>query len=220
MAKRKPEKQREPWDQRTSARRGGRNVDTRSTYRRFLILCEGVQTEPNYFKGFRPFVRDTEIVVIGFGKDPATLVQKARGCREELENRATAPFDAVWCVFDKDHFGDAFVRALREAGEAGLEVAYSNPCVELWFVLHFPPVQHPVSAPELTAWLSEYLKRPYSKDDQNLFGTFLSSLDGAISRSEALFESHRSKPGGLNPASQNPITRVHELAKRLSANMR
>ncbi len=33
--------------------RTGRRVDTRTARQRFLIVCEGEQTEPNYFRAFQ-----------------------------------------------------------------------------------------------------------------------------------------------------------------------
>lgn len=42
----------------------------------------------------------------------------------------------VWCLFDRDehrHIGEAF----REAEAAGVNIAYSHPCFELWRLLHY-----------------------------------------------------------------------------------
>ncbi|MER5659654.1 RloB family protein [Streptomyces mirabilis] len=42
----------------------------------------------------------------------------------------------VWCLFDRDQHRDiptAFTRASR----AGVKVAYSRPCFELWRLLHY-----------------------------------------------------------------------------------
>ena len=61
--------------------------------------------------------------------------------REDDENLA---YDAVWCVFDVDeHPQIADARQMARAN--GIELAISNPCFELWLLLHFrdsPGMQH------------------------------------------------------------------------------
>ena len=65
---------------------------------------------------------------------PATLVEHAR---EHLRsNRRRRPaFDEIWCVFDTDEH-KRLAQAIEEARQSGIEVAVSNPCIELWLVLH------------------------------------------------------------------------------------
>ncbi|MGW6281706.1 RloB family protein [Kribbella sp. NPDC055071] len=48
--------------------------------------------------------------------------------------RSADEFDEVWCVFDVDDFD--IEPATREARRAGLELAVSDPCFELWLLLH------------------------------------------------------------------------------------
>jgi hypothetical protein len=53
--------------------------------------------------------------------------------RERDDNIA---FDSVWCVFDFDehpHIPDA----KQMARDNGIDLAISNPCFELWLLLHF-----------------------------------------------------------------------------------
>jgi hypothetical protein len=57
----------------------------------------------------------------------------ANAKREKDEN---LKYDHVWCVFDIDEH--PFVpEAKRQARDNGIEVAVSNPCFELWALLHF-----------------------------------------------------------------------------------
>jgi len=74
--------------------------------RRFLIVCEGEKTEPNYFRMFpeNNEVYD-EIDIHGTGYNTESLVKKAI----ELKNEAIKkkePYIEVWCVFDKDSFSN------------------------------------------------------------------------------------------------------------------
>lgn len=54
-----------------------RKVDTREVKQRFLIVCEGSKTEPNYFRSFRVPKNVVEVDVHGFGEDPSRLVRSA-----------------------------------------------------------------------------------------------------------------------------------------------
>ncbi len=53
-----------------------RKVATRELRQRFLIICEGEKTEPNYLKSFR--VPKDVIDVRGFGYNPSKLVETAK----------------------------------------------------------------------------------------------------------------------------------------------
>lgn len=70
------------------------------------------------------------------GLAPLTLVQRAR---EQLKANRHAPrddrFDEIWCVFDRDNHPN-LNQAIAEARDAGIRVAFSNPCFELWLVWH------------------------------------------------------------------------------------
>ena len=46
--------------------------------------------------------------------------------------------DVVWCVFDRDENTDEMLEKARKiADEVYLNIAFSNPSFELWFLLHF-----------------------------------------------------------------------------------
>jgi hypothetical protein len=93
-----------------------------------LVICGGQRTEPDYFRG----------------------LARARGARLKIKTKVDAPdnlvryaasvftrdeFDGVWCVVDTDSFDIQAARAAAERLEVGLVV--SEPCFELWLLLHF-----------------------------------------------------------------------------------
>lgn len=209
-----------PWDHQGRNSGGRRAVGTRDTRRRILIVCEGTATEPHYFTACKSIFRATlrELKVRGLGKDPKTVVRKAKGIRNSEEAKSGGVFDEVWCVFDRDDFGETFDQAIRDATAEGFEVAFSNPSIELWFCLHFREIKEEVTNTELKNWLSKSLNRPYKKSDAALFDELWPKYEGAQKRAAILIESHRSKKGGLNPGQHNPVTRLHELMLSLSRN--
>jgi hypothetical protein len=95
-----------------------------------LIVCEGENTEPSYFKQFR--LSSATIKPVGEGYNTVSLVNRA------IQIASKGKFEQVWCVFDKDDFSDIDFNnsiALAEANNFG--VAYSNQAFEYWIILHF-----------------------------------------------------------------------------------
>jgi hypothetical protein len=92
-----------------------------------LIVCEGENTEPSYFKQFR--LSSATIVPIGEGYHTVSLVERTIELAQKNE------YDQIWCVFDKDDFDD-FNNAITIAEKKGFHVAYSNQAFEYWILLH------------------------------------------------------------------------------------
>ena len=101
----------------------------------FLIICEGVNTEPDYFNAFR--LTSATVKAIGQGMGTLALVQKAINIKEQERQRGRT-YNQNWVVFDKDDFPENnFNSAILSARQNGFEVAYSNQAFEFWFLLHF-----------------------------------------------------------------------------------
>lgn len=112
---------------------------------RLVIICEGENTEPQYLKDFARHVGNplVEIEVVGGAGVPMTLVDRAIEARRRLLRRdGYQNGDMVWAVFDRDeHPQVADARARAAANH--VHVAYSNPCFELWLILHFEDFDAP-----------------------------------------------------------------------------
>lgn len=125
-----------------SGKREGRSRMVQMT--RHLVVSEGKETEPRYFEGVRAALgaaneRKVAIVVKGAGKHTLDLLDFAvEHCRYAPET-----FDHVWLVYDKDDFPasdfDAMERKCDELsdGSRTFHALWSNPCFELWPLLHF-----------------------------------------------------------------------------------
>lgn len=99
------------------------------------VHSEGEVTEPEYLELMKgPDVR-IDYGTPGF--DPKSLVRHARDDARANRKRRQADrdFDEIWCVFDRDDH-EGIEATLQEARDAEVEVALSNPCVELWLLLH------------------------------------------------------------------------------------
>ena len=118
-----------------------RTITTAASRRSILVFTEGQRTEPVYLTHWHRMHRENVIVTIDdFHASPMQLVEEAVAKRA-IDLRAAkrgqgAAYDEYWCVFDVDEHPH-LDRALRLAEASGISVALSNPCIELWFLLHF-----------------------------------------------------------------------------------
>jgi len=105
----------------------GRGRRTRPPRECILIVCEGEQTEPNYFNSLWRHIRlkTVDVKVVGQGAEILGVIDAAIQLRDERENEAkdsiqTAPFDEVWCVVDTECRND------NPSWERGVDKARSN----------------------------------------------------------------------------------------------
>jgi hypothetical protein len=133
-------------------RRPGRRPPFREPKPVILIVCEGEKTEPGYFEGFARACHNSRVRITLAPEHgvPRTLVATAKKHKKSAEDAArreddeNLAFDAVWCVFDVDDHPQ-IADARQMARDNCIELAVSNPCFELWLLLHFrdsPGMQH------------------------------------------------------------------------------
>jgi hypothetical protein len=110
-----------------------------------VLYCEGEQTEPAYFEALRrePDVRDVAAVDLRVedsagGSSPLALVRMAVDARERSV-REEGEIDEIWCVFDVEWPTNHpnLQQAIDLARGNGVFLAISNPCFEIWLILHF-----------------------------------------------------------------------------------
>lgn len=105
------------------------------------MFVEGLRTEELYLTYWRRQYRDRVLVEIDpYRGGPLQLVEKAveaqrTEARDARKGRGRA-HNQTWCVFDRDEHPN-FTKAIALADRHGINLAISNPCLELWFILHF-----------------------------------------------------------------------------------
>lgn len=127
-----------------------RKGETRQTLKAYLIACEGICTEPNYINGLVRFEKASRRIAEGTvvkiashqHSDPCGVLADLLGTPNK------EAYDECWIVIDRDetelkgkgfggHSAENFNQAFKDSKKCGVEVACSNPCFELWIVLHF-----------------------------------------------------------------------------------
>ena len=111
-----------------------------------------------YFDGFDLPTLRVKCVGLG-GGNAEHLLQEALGY---MRMAKYADYDYYWLVFDcDDNSQEELQRVIAKAERNKVHWCFSNPCFELWYLLHFVYRDTPLTAFELKKrllkdWLPEY----------------------------------------------------------------
>ena len=98
-----------------------RRQGVREVKQSFLIICEGENTEPDYFKAFR--MTAATVKALGEAMNTMSLVNKAINIREAEKSKKRF-YNQCWVVFDKDDYSAKdFNQAIQLAEKNGFQVA-------------------------------------------------------------------------------------------------
>jgi hypothetical protein len=193
----------------------GRRPPFREPKRRVLVVCEGEKTEPRYLRHLVHHLRNPRVHVepIGPAGVPKSVVERAIAERDAAAEEAKRQrddnlrWDEVWAVFDiDDHPNVAAARQL--ALQHGISLAVSNPCFELWAVLHFQDQGAHIERGKLRAVLQKHLK---GYDKELDFARLHPGYADAVRRAKALdvAATRAGRPG------RNPTTGVAALTEAI-----
>lgn len=186
---------------------------TRVVKQSFLIVCEGMCTEPDYFRAFR--MTTATIKAVGQGMNTISLVNKAISIRD-TDIKKKRIYDQCWVVFDKDDFPTSdFNQAIALAERNGFRVAYSNQAFEYWFLLHFNLYRGPIHRNSYANMLTKLTDLTYSKAEgfgTKLYNRLLHLQPQAIKNATAVIK----ETSQGNPAMEESSTTVHQLVTELN----
>ncbi|MBS0468515.1 MAG: RloB domain-containing protein [Proteobacteria bacterium] len=190
---------------------------------RYLIVCEGAKTEPYYFQGLLDDrgIRPTSVrIASNQGASPDRVVEHALRLYEE-DAHLGDPYDAVYCVFDRDKHTtfDASVQRTKDCSAHGkpLIAITSTPCFEVWLLLHFGYWDQPFHAAGkksvgdqvVTQLRKKAGMAQYGKGQKDVYAQLKNRLDSALTQAERL------RQHGQASASINPATEVDQLVRVL-----
>lgn len=185
------------------------NRSPKTTYR---FYCEGSITETAYINGLKshPSVKSNahlKIDIAGENGVPRVLIEKA------IDHKTSeVGVDHYWAVFDVEQPSNHpdLPLARRLAEQHGINCAISNPCFEVWLLLHVKDVTGPMTSKSAAqAANGEQVCKGKSIDMQRL----LPNIENAAIRAAHLTEKHE-KDGTAFP-NNNPSTNFNLLVERL-----
>lgn len=192
---------------------------------RFLIVCEGMKTEPYYFEEFcqvhqlrTPRVR---IAPGEEGSSPDCVVAYAETLFDEDYELGPDRYDQVFCVIDRDKhptfkLATQRIEQLKADGKPFVAIP-SFPCFEYWLLLHFTYTRQSFHAAGKSSIcdnvIRELRKQPgfggYAKALRNIYTLVKDRTDTAIKHAE------RAEQEAKQTGENNPSTCVHYLVKEL-----
>ncbi|XVV17382.1 RloB family protein [Actinoplanes sp. CA-131856] len=185
---------------------GARRSSVRPERRSVLVVVGAEKTETAYLKGLARRFR--------LGAVTMDIVEKP-GAPDQLVSYArnvygSEGYGQIWCVTDVDHYereGGKVTAAAAIAAKSGIEVAVSNPCFELWLLLHHEACTGFCAN---CGAVEKKLKRSLPAYDKTRlrFDDFADRLEDAIARAKVL------EPSGTDHAI-NPSTGVWRLVGAL-----
>ena len=182
------------------------------------IVSEGTKTEPYYIAGlvdainekYYPYSTGKRIIVKGIGRNTIGLLEYAR-TNVEIDCPDAA---IVWLMYDRDdfpldNFDNTQYSAEGRTDKRKYRVAWSNECIELWFLMHFQELVSDVGRTRYREILEDKIN--YEKNMKNIYSILCDKTEIAIARARKQHLSY----GALPPSQCCPATRVYELVEEL-----
>jgi hypothetical protein len=189
----------------------------------YYIFSEGKITEPEYINNFyRELCKNRKIILAPVTKAagvPMTIVEacvakKIELCRAAKRDSFEKNF-VLWAIFDIDAH-PKIDEAIVLAKANGIRCIISNPCVEVWGLMHTSLYERPLTRHEAQNELTRAMPG-YHHDRSPIFPWELckKNIDLAINNSAKALDrrtyEHKIFPNG------NPSTNFHELLIALRA---
>ncbi len=205
-----------------------RHKTQREPKRRFILFCEGRNTEPAYFSALKRVWTGALISVeskpgvgvpmtiareaVKFAKSEG-LTKSSRRKKSSFERK-----DEVWAVFDRDTHPN-FDAAVKFCLDNSVGVARSNPCFELWLILHERDCDRPDSSDAIQRTLKE-LRPEYDRHIGKIpdCDEMVIRVESAERRGNVLVDRRREEgnPYGNPSTTVGMLTKAIRLANELS----
>ena len=177
-----------------------------------VLFCEGEITEPTYLACInRHWGNHVALDFRECGTDPKGIVNAAvkvkKHSKRLKKSDPNEEIEAIWCVFDRDQHL-LVPEALQQADANDIPVAFSDPCFELWLLLHFQDQTAHLERAEASRLCKLYMPDYRKQPDMELL---LPLLPEAERRAAALC--NRQDTAEMNRS--NPWTEVHRLIESM-----
>ncbi|MFW6046565.1 MAG: RloB family protein [Candidatus Woesearchaeota archaeon] len=165
----------------------------------FLIYCEG-KTERQYFGYINQYYKGIYITVKEFNDDSPSL----KSLKLYLSTRSD--FDYIFIVTDIEDKNlrldeiKKLINDIEGSKYENIEVIFSNPCFELWFLLHFKKVNYHILTKDIKNHLNDSLHENYNKSNLSdyFIKMLMKNLSNAIRNNKSIYKENISKNPNCN----------------------
>ena len=188
----------------------------------YFIVTDTKETEQNYMLGLRDSIPERlqgKLVIKVIKKKTRDLVDEARDLAS-LHPQYGEP----WIVFDRDQIRD-FDEIIAHADACGINVGWTNPCIEEWFSAYFGTMPTYAGSVACCNGFATTFERAsgqkYDKADSviymklNRFGDEQRAIEVATQK----YEEHK-RSGKGKPSEMTPCTTVHLLVGEIKEKIR
>lgn len=196
----------------------------------FIIACEGEKTERFYFESWfarlklsRQLSSRSCVIAPHSHTNPTGVLVDLLAFQDD--GLTFKDFEQRWIVIDRDpertdgggHMLVDFNGALQQAmnKRPKVSVAWSNPCFELWYLLHFRYQNTGTDRDLIQNQLSNALGHKYNKNDPDLFQLTIAKLPEALRNARRLYDHFQEQ--GLSADKSNPCTTVYQFVELLDS---
>lgn len=166
-----------------------------------LVICEG-ETEACYLGLVKSRFR-SPVKIVSRVKGASITPAFVKKCQKELE-LSSSDSVSTFLMYDMD-----VADVVEKLAKCNAQPAFSNPCFEIWPLLHVRDHNTPISTPDLVRRLREsatvwknYQKGEFTDTQKNFL---MDNIDAAVTRSKAL-------PEHKNPSTD--VWKIIELVKQ------
>lgn len=189
-----------------------RKVRIRNENKIILIVCEG-DDEKDYFDALRKRLNlNVRIRSIKSSDQHAKGVVKYAVDFIKHNYPRTKP-EHTWCLFDSDrNSSQDLVEASRLANQHNINIAFSNPCFEVWYYTHYSNAYSPlVCFDGVDKCLRKIEDLRNYDENPKLFDILYSRVDTAITNSQSLRCQHQANSIQQYSKESDPSTNIDEI---------
>jgi len=193
-------------------------MPNRKIPKKLYIYTNGEKTEYEYFRLFKDYLKKQGeyqlIVKPAIKGNFENLVNQVSGSKKPKKFFAKDG-DEIWLVFDIDNEivenPNKFSLAIENAKSKKFNLAWSNECFELWFLLHFQDLKSGIPRCDYHQKLKQFCRKEsfeYHKNQNidKLFELLKDRIPTAIKNAKKI---------DINNPSKSPSTKVYKIIEKL-----
>jgi hypothetical protein len=127
-------------------------------------MCEGKRDESHYVDSLRATLKLSAanlIVESAGGGSPISIVEAAIARKATFGRKSADALDEAWVLLDTEDVQRSGIKsAVDRATGSGINVAVSNPCFEIWLLVHAKDLGAHLSAAQAKRLLESELRIP------------------------------------------------------------
>jgi len=187
----------------------------------YFIFTDTKETEQNYFHGIRDAIPSHLKNKLVIKVNRSSTVDLISQCKEALS--LEPQYRIPWIIFDRDQLPN-FDSIINEAERAGIQVGWSNPCIEIWFHAYFGTMPTCLNSTQccdaFEGFFEKIVGHKYKKSDKQVYAALChyGNEAQAIMLADQKYQENI-RVGNTIPSKMSPCTTVHKLVEEINSKL-